>query len=86
MTVWITLAYQLIKRAMKNEALWTWLEAMVMEASSQDSLSGSEKRTWVETRLAAIPDPYRAYLSGAATWLVNLAIEAMVAKLKVSKA
>ena len=86
MNVWIVLAYQLLRRAFANATLWSWIEGYVADAEAQAGLSGGEKRAWVAERLAALPESQRAALAALANWLINLAIEAMVAKLKVSKA
>lgn len=86
MTTWIYLAYQLIRRALNNAALWSWIEEQVAEAAATDSLSGPEKRLWVAERLADIPPAQRQSLASVSEWLVNLAIETMVARLKTSGA
>ena len=85
MNVWINLAYQFLRRAFANPTLWAWIEGNVEQAAQQADRSGSAKRRWVDERRAAMPHAPRTALSALASWLVNLAIEAMVAKLKVAK-
>lgn len=85
MNVWITLAYQLIRRALKNDALWAYVEQLV-KAADATADTGSARRAWVDRWLAndAVPEGVRAALATTATWLLNLAIEAMVARLRAS--
>ena len=66
-----------IVRQLIGSDLWGLIVIAVSQAEASDK-SGSEKREAVITGL-------RAMTSAVASWLVNLAIEAAVAKLKVSK-
>ena len=86
MTVWINLIYQLAKRLVQSAALWRWIESRVIAASRAEHLCGGQKRTWVAQQIEQIPAAYRPALTALGAWALNLAIEAMVAKLKVSKA
>lgn len=80
----ISAAYFLIRRAVADAGLWSLLERQVLAAAARDELSGPEKRWWVAERLAALPPEVRAPLEALAGWLVNLAVEAMVARLKLA--
>jgi hypothetical protein len=66
-----------IVRHLVGSDLWSLIVISVINVEKTGQ-SGSEKREAVITGL-------RAMTSTVATWLVNLAIEAAVAKLKVTK-
>ena len=72
----INLIAALVKRLV-GEDLWSLIVIAVAQVDESDN-PGSEKRE------AVITATY-VFTSTVATWLVNLAIEAAVAKLKVSK-
>ena len=74
-----TLVYLIatIVRQLIGADLWSLIYIAVNQQDDADK-SGYEKREAVITAI-------RAFTSTAATWLVNLAIEAAVAKLKVAK-
>lgn len=67
-----TLVRQLI-----GSDLWSLISIAVAQQASEDK-PGTEKAMSVKTSIQAIS-------TTAATWLINLAIEAAVAKLKVVK-
>lgn len=81
MKVWIQLAYQLIRRAVRNDLVWRLVEELVEQAET--AAASGQRGAWVRSRLAALPEPYRTAVTGVAAWLMNFAIEAMVARLKV---
>jgi hypothetical protein len=72
----VSLIVALVRQLIGSD-LWALIVIAVSQQSEEDK-SGSEKREAVVTTL-------RAFTSTVAGWLVNLAIEAAVAKLKVTK-
>ena len=64
-------------RQLIGSDLWSLIVIAVSQQDSEDK-PGSEKAMSVKTSIQAIS-------TTAATWLINLAIEAAVAKLRVTK-
>jgi len=69
----INMVVVLIGRLLEKST-WNRLRELIIEADEKfsDSTPGDEKRTWVLT-----------HLSSSVTWLINLALEALVAQKKV---
>lgn len=80
MKTWINIIVWYLKRKI-NPAVWAELEALIEQAETH--VVSGQKRTWVLARLAELPEPLRAMLSSTAGWLINFALEALVAKLNV---
>lgn len=88
MKIWILLACQIIRRALKSPDLWAYLEetVAVIEATQQ-TLSGTEKRGLLGELLAGenpAGSPLAVAIASVSGWLLNLAIEAIVARLRVA--
>lgn len=66
-----------IARQLVGADLWSLIYIAVNQQDSE-AKTGDEKR-------AAVVNAVRAFTTTVASWLVNLAIEAAVAKLKVAK-
>lgn len=79
-TMVLNMALRLIQ-SLTGARLWLILESLVSQADALD-LPGESKRTWVRNQLAQMPEPLRTVVSGVAGYLMNLALEALVAKLK----
>ena len=72
----ITLIAALVRQLIGSD-LWSLIVIAVSQQDGEDK-PGSEKAMSVKTSIQAIS-------TTAATWLINLAIEAAVAKMKVAK-
>lgn len=86
MKAFVYLAYQLIRRAINDGALWAYVEERV-HAAELTATRGAERRAWVDRCLedwSAMLEGVRTGLATTATWLLNLAIEAMVARLRTA--
>ncbi len=80
-TVWINLIVAILRRLL-DAAVWQHLLMLILAADASD-LPGAHKRQWVLNQLAALPEPARQALASVAPWLLNLALEAIVAQLRV---
>ncbi|AFL76218.1 hypothetical protein [Thiocystis violascens] len=78
--VWINLIAAILRRLF-DTALWQHLLTLILAADASD-LPGAEKRQWVLNQLHALPESYRQALASVAPWLLNLALEAIVASLR----
>lgn len=94
----ITVAYTAISRAVKNAELWDWIEALVKKADdiTDDSgkpLDGITKKLHLlevvqDVREGVLTHDWtptvRSALQFTATWLISLAIDVIVARMRVS--
>lgn len=82
MHVWINLLSFVVQRLVAPD-LWRALEGLVEQADADAARKGEEKREHVLGQLLSLPDPVRSALGTTASWLLNLALEAAVARLRV---
>lgn len=82
--VWINLIVAILRRLL-DAALWQHLLTLILAADAS-ALPGAQKRQWVLNQLAALPEPARQVLASVAPWLLNLALEAIVAQLRAKTA
>ena len=80
-TIAITLIITLIQSMMDN-GLVDKIQELVHEAFDFD-MTGDEKRAWVVESLKELGGLLGAAVASTAPWLINLALEALVAKEKV---
>jgi len=80
MKTWISLVVWYLKRKV-DPAIWAALETLIEQA--EDYVESGAKRTWVLAQLSELPEPLQTLLSSTATWLINFALEALVARLNL---
>ena len=87
MNAWIYLVYQVVKRVVANTALWSHLQSLVWQAAELPSATGFDKKSWLVRQLQKtddLPAGVKSGLAATSNWLLNLAIETMVARLKTT--
>jgi hypothetical protein len=83
MKKWIDLIAWILKRQLDPD-VWSALSQLVATVENQ-AMTGAEKRAWVVKHLfLSPPGPLREAIAKTAGWLINLALEAIVAKRKIA--
>lgn len=79
-TIALNLIIKLVRSLIAGE-LWARLEALIAQAE-HEAADGQTKRAWVLAQLDALPEPLADLVKTTARSLLNLALEALVARLK----